>query len=768
MQESIYKPASNPDEVIEKWITTATERDIQHPYEPEAIPTNFAHISDNAKIVICDTIIDHAKDVFGPTGGYYISKVGNAKNEINDRVRLTKSKDGHNFFKSIEMINNQAQAIMTGIQGYTEYISDVSNVETSKDGTTSLAMVGSSLGKFLLTNRELLRANGDQLGIRNIPSTIYNIVFDVITEEGTKLIEEKCVSIYDKEGNNYTENGYEYLMKALETTTDHDPVLLDGFKNMIDFAREKQYDIRQAHLSAVEYRPGPPKIEVQFKTGFQTPGTEVDRTLSAGFRDQNSVMLILDGFIESQNASLFTLELTNFIEKHILGLKIDENMIFDMGENSFDLVILVTRTPDYLVESYKQLHAKGFQKSYVVNGQSKTIKVKPRFITIRNDEYFEIHYADIAEMFKASIINLNHINKYINANRDAILWDNTNKRWKSEAKKIEGIDLSNFFPTISNGMVIKPITKISDEPKVYFKDSEDEFKVPDVEFILEDGESNKRVLSVEGYSVSDLLNVMSYDGAKIFILPTNPEIDKKGRAIREELIKLRDSYKQESFEDTSGLQYRIDMFNSITMFPVISAMSDAEMYQLQTLYEDALGIFFSVHDHGVLPGANTFFIKVYRTLWERVMSRMEELLTHTEEKKKKRYLAFTEMLLDSIGSAYIYVYSFLDEDWKDHIVGLQQVYGLLETFNVVSGRLETQVIESARTTRDVFVASLSIAKDLLMIKRIKIGAHDLRDMLAGNRYATLHPMNLVTASQTDIVKELKDSYRYKINELGGY
>lgn len=768
MQESIYKPVSNPDKVIEKWIATATERDIQHPYEPEAIPTNFAHISDNAKIVICDTIIDHAKDVFGPTGGYYISKVGNAKNEINDRVRLTKSKDGHNFFKSIEMINNQAQAIMTGIQGYTEYISDVSNVETSKDGTTSLAMVGASLGKFLLTNRELLRANGDPLGIRNIPSTIYNIVFDVITEEGTKLIEEKCVSIYDKEGNIYTEDGYGYLIKALETTTDHDPVLLEGFKNMIDFAKEKQYDIRQAHLSAVEYKPGPPKIEVQFKTGFQTPGSEVDRSLSAGFRDQNSVMLILDGFIEVQNESLFIGELTNFIEKQIIPLKINEQSIFDMGENSFDLVILVTRTPETLVERYKQMHANGLQRTCIVNGQSKTVKVKPRFITIRNDEYFEVHYSDIAEMFKGSIINLNHINKYINAHRDPILWNPETNKWKSEAKKIEGIDISQLFPTITNGTIIKPITKVSEDPKVYFEGEENEFKVPNVEFVLSEGENGKKVLSVEGYSVSDIINVMSYDGSKIFILPTNPEIDAKGRRIREELIKLRDSYKQDSYEDTSGLQYRIDMFNSITMFPVISAMSDAEMYQLQTLYEDALGIFFSVHDHGVLPGANTFFIKVYRTLWERVMNRMNELLTHTEEKKKKRYLAFTEMLLDSLGSAYVYVYSFLDEDWKDHIIGLQQVYGLLETFNVVSGRLETQVIESARTTRDVFVASLSIAKDLLMIKRIKIGAHDLRDMLAGNRYATLHPMNLVTASQTDIVKELKDNYRYKINELGGY
>lgn len=769
MQESNFKLPSYPDKVIAKWIETATEREIEHPYEPEAIPTNFAHISDNAKIVICDTIIDHAKDVFGPNGGYYISKVGSNKSEVNDRIRLTKSKDGHNFFKSIEMINNQAQAVLTGIQGYTEYISDVSNVETSKDGTTSLAMVGASLGKFLLTNRELLRANGDPKGVRNIPSTIYNIVFDVITEEGTKLIEENCVSIYDKETNNYTEDGYEYLIKALETTTDHDPVLLEGFKNMIDFARDKQYDIRQAHLSAVEYKSGTPKIEVQFKTGFQTPGTEVDRMLSAGFRDQNSVMLILDGFIEVQNENLFMIEFQNFLEKHILGLKVNDQMIFDMGENSFDLVILVTRTPETLVERYKQMHSNGIQKSYIFNGQSKTIKVKPRFITIRNDEYFEVHYADIAEMFKASIINLNHINKYINAHRDPILWNPELNKWKSEAKKIEGINITNFFPTVSNGMIIKPISEVTEDPKIYKIGDDIEFKVPNVEFLVEtDEKTGKQVLSVEGYSLQDILNVMSYDGSKIFILPTNPEIDAKGRKIREELIKLRDSYKQGSFEDTTGLQYRIDMFNSITMFPIISAMSDAEMYQLQTLYEDALGIFFSVHDHGVLPGANTFFIKKYRELHDRVMEVMRVLLKDTGEKQKDRYLEFTEMLLDSIFSAYTYVYSFLDEDWKERIIGLMRVYDLLETFNVVSGRVEKQVIESARTTRDIFVASLSIAKDLLMIKRIKIGAHDLRDMLAGNRYATLHPMNLVTSAQSDKVKEIKDQYRYKINELGGY
>lgn len=758
----------DPKSIIREWIETSTERDIKNPSEPEAITTNFAHISDNAKIMICDTIIDQAKDVFGPTGGYYISRIGSHDNQANNRVRLLKSKDGHNFFKSIEMINNQAQAIMTGIQGYTEYISDVDNVETSKDGTTSLAMIGSSLGKFLLTRRELLKTNGDPLNIRNTPSTIYNIVFDLIKERGTKLIADSCVSIYDKETNNYTEEGYENLMKALETTTDNDPVLLETFRNMIDFAREKSYDIRKAHLGPIEYLAGPPSIKINFKTGFQTPGTEIDRTLSAGFMDKNSVMFILDGFISIENESLFMIELENFINKYVATLKINDNYIFDMGEDSFDLVLLVTRTPETLVERYKAMHAKGITKVVIENGKSKNIVIKPRFITIRNDEYFEVHYSDIKEMFGTSIIDISLINKYITSHRDFRCFNNEKKAW-SEAKKIEGIDISHMFPVIKDNVVIKSQFEIVGEKRYDEINSETPIIVPLVDFKTELNEKNEPTVIATMHNVIDLYNNMGYDGRIIYILPSNPEIDKKGREIRESLIRTMESYSSDTTEDTTNLKYRIDMFNSISMNPVISAMSDAERFQLQTLYEDALGIFFSVHDHGVMPGANTFFIKKWETLYKDVMDIMKnKVLTNTAEKQKKKYLEFTDLLLQSIRDAYIYVYGFLDEDSSDHLYELIHTKDILTTFNVVTGRWEKQVIESARTTRDVFVASLSIAKDLLLIRRIKIGKNDLRDMIVGNRYKSFHPMNLVKSEDSETIKNLKTEYNYKINELGGY
>ena len=736
--------------------TSKIEKYIEHiDYigpEPKTLISNMQTFSDVAKVLALDTVIDHAKDVFGPTGGYVGRILGINPNNPEDTEgkRFVKSKDGHKFFSNFYIQERWGDSVLMNIRGLTEYISEYTD-GTSRDGTTSLAMVAASISKFILMNK-VMNSTPQGVGRKyteitnysnkfNIPSTIINILIDVLSEEGSKLIDAYKVLTYDEDTKTYKENGFDNSLSCIKTTVDSDPQIYLAFERLMKRCEEDKLDIKNAFITFTDKKDGAPYVDFELIAGAKFKAGSIDASIAHGIKSAQTATFILDGFISEVNAERFGRTFRHFVE-NLCKIRGPKGMLFDPnGKNPLaPPVFIVTRTPEHLTKIYKDMSIKGITILDSVTNNRFTIK--PIFLLAPNEEHNEAKFKDICECFKESVINLNAIELHINSSRDIEKFDISTHKWK-KIDDHEDIDISAYFPTIGVSYAYNTF-EVDPEP---------------VHYELETGSYDvwkpRHIERIET-QIDAIFYNLTFDGTNVFMKALYEEVDNRTKARRAELQSLLDEYGPEAADDTV-LQDRIDMFSGLTIRPVLYSRSESEYENIAALFDDALGVFQSVHTHGVLPGANVFMIKYADEFIENVHNRMVEQVQTFAKDKQELYLSFTDEITHDIIDAYIYTYSFIvgNDEIDDKVAKLQEAKDdILLNYDAVTGRWVTSVIEAARTTADVFLGSMSIVKDMLLLRRLQVGTqNDYYTLREVNRTYPYHPINLTSLSN-EIVEKL--------------
>lgn len=673
--------------------------------------TNFVSLHPITKITILDTIIDKSRSVFGPFGGLYgeieaDTMIGQDRYKEGNYV---KSKDGHNFFKAISFTSKYAQTIMTAVQQLTKYIAGYEG-DTSRDGTTSLSIVGCNVAKELLASR---------LNKPQIPSTIHNIIFDIVKSIGTSAIEKCAIPVYYPDSCQYSVvGGKRYILDAINTTVDSNPIYAQAFGELMDKCSANKYDILNAIPGTPNYRHGSPKVEIDFKAGVKFRGECLTKDVAGGFKDRNSLIFVLDGVITAPNRDVFVFQFKQWV-KILLS-----SFLTPSGKSRFgasgDLtppMFIITKKPDYLMEVYLDMMNKGIQMVYS-DGTAEVIK--PHFMFAIETEMFEVYFNDIRTVFPEMFIDLNLINKYINAKKTT-KEDITASGVRAHAKPSE-VNISQLFPLPSKDLAQFTVN-------IPYSEIESDDQLP--ENIEQEAKYDK--LIAESYDIDLLTFESNWDGQAISLAPTSPIHIERSKEHRAKIQALADSYADTALE-ANELKQRLEFFSGVTLKPTIYFRGADEGKQLFDLYEDALGVFASVHKFGVMPGANTFILKVSTQVKEKIQYAVVSELAKREitEDKMTIYVDFAIDLWNSVVNGYAESLRLLspDEDMEGVITRITDSWSyetkteialpLPMIYDVVTGRWTNSVIEAAKTTAEVFAGSLSIAKDMLELRTIRV------------------------------------------------
>lgn len=657
------------------------------------IPSNYGELNPIVKINILDSIINQATAVFGPYGGIYGELKGA---DMMGGQELTeggyeKSKDGHGFFNSIQLGSKYAQTIMKSIQQMTKYVAGYEG-DTSRDGTTSVAIVGCNAAKMLL---------GNMLHQKEVPSTVQNMIFDILLYTGTDIIEKHKVPIYDEEKHSYIGNGMKLAYDAIKTTVDGNRLFTEPFHKLMKSSVKEGYNLLDCHLATPNNVDAPANLELKVNAGIRFRASNLDTKTAGGFYNHQSYTFILDGYISPEHRDVYVYHLNKWL-KHICGLRDQQGLLFADGRYDAPLII-VTRTPDYLEDLYIKLSEEGVE----VDNKGTRVKVKPKFMLGNNTESFKVYFDDMLSVFQESRIDLNRMNKYI---RD-------NKTTSNEIDPKLGIvppvgqkevDLTTLFPTIIPGNAFMISVPTSDE--------EWDSAMPGEQAAVFDK------LEDVTFSSANVMLISSYDGQSLSIIPATEELIARANAKREELLELKSSLSDLSLEDNM-IPERLAFFSSCTIKPIISARSKDEYTQMFSLYEDALGVFQSIHKHGVMPGGNICLLKYRDEFWQNYYDAIElQFDSLTNKDKRNQYLEFAEIVFTSIMSAYERTLEILTRDDYEYVTKTLPEHSkdALDSYDIVSGEWNHNVLEASRTTADVFASAVAMMKDMLQLKRIKL------------------------------------------------
>lgn len=767
--------------------------DTQNP-EPMECKCNYMEMTPYAKINALDSIIHHMSAVYGPVGGVVGTLDGNTKeNEI-----FITSKDGHHFISELKFNDRYAESILANIHGITRYITDYKD-KTSKDGTTSLALISSSISKFMLLSyldiekkiaegckisdfqieypkniisetyiekinkiyadayKELSIPDFIPYGLGKIPSSVISNIFDIMKEQGSIMYDNERVPIYDPKTESYIAEGYQYAIDAVRTSVDRDPVVVKAFKELMDTCVKEKYDITNTFIDGIEREDGNPEIKFRIQSGARIVTPPIKKFYSETFT-HNSYLFILNGYISEANSVLFCKEFRSWLEK-LLSMRSQEGVaLFGNTPDKLDPpVFIITRTPDYMLTFYREIQAKGINVVNAATNESYTIK--PKFLFTRDEDQFQNHFADFEEVFSASKFDLNIIEHYINERRDESLYNLQLGKWK-EFTYDEGIAFSHLFPSIT-GNVTKYI-RINSDDKVM----ECGRKIPTVKvkssIKTDDLDNQTESPDLETFELEELLCTMNFDGYETFIKPISKSGMKKLSDKRAELVKMVNNLNTEANVSTDLIK-RMNYFTGLTLTPVIVSRSESEHVYYLDLVQDALGVYVSIHHFGVMGGANTFFIKRKYQFIYNVLQNMYKWTEGVEAKKRLEFLHFAEICANNVIDGYEYIYSILDSNYKDNINSYQNTIFAQDpmmTYNIVNGHWKLgSVVEAARTTADVFSGSLTLSKDMLMIKRLNFNRQyeSERTLDVANRIRPVHKINLLHASEEDKEKLINAS-----------
>lgn len=149
----------------------------------------------------------------------------------------------------------------------------------------------------------------------------------------------------------------------------------------------------------------------------------------------------------------------------------------------------------------------------------------------------------------------------------------------------------------------------------------------------------------------------------------------------------------------------------------INYSSVYECTRVRTQIDDAVNALVAGLSKGFLPGSNTFFIKIYREIKERVKSFIIENNLIPE-------IYFSEVgnILDLSLQAYSDLYYLIVrvDNYKDYVKDyIENKHDFLEAFDVITRKYCNNVIEPAKTTMAILTASFNAAENIIGISRIR-------------------------------------------------
>ena len=110
----------------------------------------------------------------------------------------------------------------------------------------------------------------------------------------------------------------------------------------------------------------------------------------------------------------------------------------------------------------------------------------------------------------------------------------------------------------------------------------------------------------------------------------------------------------------------------------------------------------------------------------------------------------------SIVTAYEEMYTYIDRyDWAENIYEYTRSHrDLLDVFNVNDGEWRRNILEAARTTRDVFFGALTIAFDMMRLKRIRVNTiSEFEEIIGLNKSMPYYSINSEYANKDDKSEE---------------
>lgn len=718
----------------------------------EKSASNFFIMDDNVTINALDDVIESSKLVYGPYGGWYGESIGSIElQDVSDDMIFAKSKDGHSYLMAQRYDHTVDDAILTMIKQYTKFISEFRNTKSSKDGTTSLAILSASLAKSVLMARVNNRKDKDKY--MQVPLSVESYMFNVLSEEGTKLVDKYRYKTYEPSTREYTENGFEYNLSAIKTTVDNNPLLVNGFEELMKKVQADDIDVTSAFIGQVAQRRGDSSFEIEVKQGIKMRAEPLNNAFSS-FSERLSPVFILQGNISAEHKEIFERAFTKWLKTLINQVNPVNGKSFFDPTDDYRLfgqpMFLMTAPNGVLKDIIFELHKTGIKIDNTQDQSGARLSVKPLFMHLYTDNIFADRYTDIKEILGDNVIDLGMIDKFIasEAIKNGVKYTDQVKGTKIESVPADKVYEADFymFPTIDFLELValrhKPLkfTKTWDD----YKDFESNYTNGNMVEIDKSAE-------IKEFSSEKFLCINSYDGNSYYLAPTEEEQIATMKAVKQKLDKEVKETKSSLSRDENFIR-RVEALSSFSIYPVIYARTNDEATLMQTLYEDAIGVFASVHVHGVMPGGNIGFIKFFNEFSTNVFERVsEEFAKPMNIKENHRYMKFLKVLLTSIKYAYgeLFINLFPSRD-----EGLQRLADL-RTFNkknpdkfilaydIIRGEYNNRVFEAAQTTIDNFYCALSFTKDLLDLKTIKFkpghaGAHPQYRIVNGG---PLHPRN---------------------------
>ena len=765
---------------------------------PRNTISNYIDLTDPMKLFSARNILAQAKSVYGPYGGTYIKIF---LQQISNATIVNKSKDGHVFFNSLGFDERPIENLMGIIREKTLYVSGDEG-KTSRDGTTSLALLSTAVSSDMLIDKILEETtnpkNIDRAHMYNqVPSRVINAVTTVIDERFRVLVDAKKTDVYDPtrakyidivDSNGVVQSGLKAAASAISTTVDGNPVLLNPYIKLMQTCEERGIDITACHKAEF-----PTKIvsdvesfEMGIKTGLKVNASNMDMNKPYSCVDNHAPTFILNGYIgDGISLEYIGPEITRIFSS-ILGTH-DENggLVYDpANDNSLNSpVIMFNKANDEILKVYKTL------STYVpippINNEGKSPGyVSPVFIVLDGNEDAEAAYNQLLALCDPFVIDLNSIRRMV---YDVIR--NSSVIFESEIvlahnKKVEEGKPGEY------GNIIKPaettldineeltLLKISNHPEIISNIREvlrlvfnynvqngvPTLTVPKLSYIENGrGSGNEYITTntITSFGVKniniweDSLAYVSFTGHQAFIQPRYSDFNIVREQLRAKIVPGLD-HLTPGTEDHKSLTKLISMFNSAALTPIFRYKTEDNYTSLYNLYEDAQGILESIHVHGVMPGGNTTLFKVYDELVIDVRSYLTDMFKgNVSDIAVEIYVNFGMKLLKSIYVGYAEVYGLLMnkslvEDKEElatslrHLSKLNTPDTMLEMYNIVMMEYSKKILESTRTTVDVFSAMISYVQDMLIVKKVAVNKEtDIRSTnnefnIKGGRRIVLH------------------------------
>lgn len=667
--------------------------------------SNFAHLENHTKILVLDSIIDHAKDVFGPYSGVYGEVILDYNNVaegefVADNCQYVKTSDGASFFSRINFGNRYGVTILKSIQQQTKYLAGF-NDNTSRDGTTSLAMLGALTAKNFLMYNELNKTE--------IPKNIRTLIKDVIGFSATSLMKDDAIKIYDADKKQYLKSehfdGFNWALNAVNTTVGNTPGFREAFERVMKESLESGFDITSTYMLKPEKRVGNYKIDIEIEAGIKMKTSALSQTKVEAFKDNIAHTFILGGYIAPHNSKIFEAIFKEWLKQ--VCLTKDENglLIYSKYNRNFRglPLILVTRMTSEQEDFYKKLTTEGFSFNMNVNGQPVKETIRP-IIMLAHDLDNKVHYQDAVDVYNEILIDLNAVNNKLNSLRIAPLEYGEKgiipPTVLSKAEDME--DVAKMLPIIEAGKV----------------------KVDRCECEWDDDGLSKDLSEPVLFTYDDSKFVLrtSFDGYTFLMSSEDEEIIERMKLKRESLFNMKNNFSDTANADMN-IDARINYMSGISLKPVIYVRTDDDFHNFVNLLDDALGVFQSVHVHGIMPGSNSWVLKRINALREKVFKESNRVISKVVQNKDllEKYVQYAVTCTDLIYEAYKEAYRYIDrEDPEKRIDEYLNDKAFNEVYNVITGIYDDSILEAARTTSDVFIGSLYVGFDLLDLTRVRV------------------------------------------------